>query len=149
MKKIASKLLVVLLSLVVFVTTSGFSIFNHHCNYRKTTTTSVFLEVDCCNHYSFGVKLKSPDAHDLSIDREACCKTNRVFHKIENPFEKNVQQKIEIPFETFNFSSLLENKVDEEFFDKIDLSYVANGPPLINRKLLFYINQLKLAPPSC
>ncbi len=149
MKKIAKNMMIVLLSLIVFITTSGFSIFKHHCNHMNNNQNSIFLEYNCCHKFTLGARFAQQGHNELTIDKEGCCKTHSSFLKNENPFQLSVVQQLEVPQDFEIILLNCEETLLELSTYNVDFNYDINGPPLIDKQFLFMVHQLKLAPPSC
>ncbi len=149
MKKLIPKIWVSILSLMVFVSTSGYYTFHHHCSYYNNVQNSIFLEVDCCHNFALG-HIHEHSNHDLQFSKPTCCKTKSEYQKLNFPFEKIDFQKPLIPVKLFaaiDFENQLQNNIEEKLNNQY--TYPIKGPPLIGKQFLFFTQQLKLSPPVC
>ena len=149
MKKIAHSIFVILLSFVVFLTTTGFNVFHHKCNHLNNNQYSIFLEYNCCHQFSLGVSFREKENNELSFNKEDCCSTRSSYLKNENPFQVNFIQQLDIPVDFVNIQYNIESVQQNPFVEVSDFNYDINGPPLIDKHFFFLIYKLKLAPPSC
>lgn len=149
MKKLIQKIVVSILSLIVFVTTSGFYTFQHRCIHDSDVQNSIFLELNCCHQYSLG-HIFSTHVSVLTIDQANCCKTESNYYKLNSPFEENVSKKIQHSFERNPvIKDIRENTHNIALHSTKHPAYAINGPPLIGKQFLFFVHQLKLSPPVC
>jgi hypothetical protein len=145
MKKIIQLILISSLSLIVFLTTSGFYVFEHHCLHSGTVQSSVLWDSNDChlNHSQTKSDL-------LNWNPEGCCKLIKLYYKLESSFEKIEHQKICNPIIIEKQYTQLEKDYIPVLEKDFRLDYAINAPPII-RKLFVFITtqQLKLSPPLC
>ena len=136
-----------ILTVIILFTTSGYYIFKHQCNHMNSIQTSVLIEKNCCNDISLG-NLFAGHAHsEETCDPAGCCKTTKSFHKLESLFELRSDYKYqEIKFSN-DYIKLEIPKSNIESFSKFTLDYAANAPPIIHKQSIYYMHNLKLAPP--
>jgi hypothetical protein len=145
MKRIIQLILVSLLSLIVFLTTSGFYVFEHHCLHSGTVRSSVLWDfIDCHLDHS------QTKSDLLSLNSERCCKLIKLYYKLESSFEKTEHQEICNPIIIEKQYPQLEMDYIPVLEKEFRLDYAINAPPII-RKLFVFITtqQLKLSPPVC
>ena len=148
-KQIIRTILSFILIGVIFFTTSGFYVFEHHCNHMQSIQTSVLVEMNCCNEFGLGNMFAAHTHSQQTCDANACCKTTKTFKKLESQFELPSTQT----FQHFEFSILffiIEKAVAEVEIEKsFNFDYASNAPPIFGKQFIYYTHQLKLAPPAC
>ena len=104
MKEFCKNIISIILALVFLISSSGFIIYEHHCNTHHISQTSFLFEnfdchqdnennhlncndnSTCCTDYHENVILEK----ETSTDKENCCETKKSFFKLKSVFEKPV-----------------------------------------------------------
>lgn len=132
------------------ISTTGITIFEHHCSHTGTVSISLFDEhTSCCaatneNHSS---SCCTHQKNECPVKKESdCCNENIAIYKLESPLDAPNQQSRELKVVTAVFDHNIENTElikDSGFcFVKIDNDITRdNSPPFF----ILY-KQLKIAP---
>ncbi len=126
------KLVNIFILVLFVVSTTGFSISKHYC---KGELISVALNTNptpCCDINSCG-----------------CCHEESQFFQVEEDFTVSQYSNIQQSFSLELISNSLDNDRIIESTNELDFTVSTNGPPFKDRQFLYYIHQLKLAPPIC
>ena len=137
---------------VVFITTTGFTIIEHHCSCTDTVKTMLFVEkTDCCHHEAPSCCDSDQQSCDLK-DRIAghdCCDSEMNYIKINTPVDlpaktKNYTPDYKLlPVQVINLDHLHLQEDIDEYSDNLSDNFTHHGSDL-----LIYLHQLKVAPPS-
>jgi len=78
-----------------------------------------------------------------------CCHNENEFLQLKNDFAASQYSNFShaVNFEIFIFN--IESAQVIETTKKTEFAYTAIGPPFKDRQFIYYIHQLKLAPPIC
>jgi hypothetical protein len=146
------KLLSFFMALVVFITTTGFTIVEHHCNCTDTVKTTLFVEkTDCCQQEATTCCDSGQQACDME-DKESgheCCDSEMNYIKINIPVDLPVKTKSYspdyklLPAQVIDLDDLHEQVDINEFSDNLSDNFSQH-----RSDLLIYLHQLKIAPPS-
>lgn len=150
MSLILRNILSVLLGLIVLVSTSGFTVFKHHCYTEKTTEISFIVEDFDCDHKEHEHTNKLPPccgmpehAKTPTCSEGNCCDTEIQFFKLNITLDL---QKVE---KKFSPSLLADFILSEDILDlpseEKDHIIISNDlpPPLSGKALHIYLQQLK------
>ncbi len=143
MKLFIKGISVILLSLAVLFTTTGFYVFEHYCMHTGAVETALSLDRIDCDHHGSGHSSNS------QCEKGGCCKLISTFYKINSPFERSDTQKSVViaVIHTLGLSSKgIEN---DTVIEDYHLNQNLKAPPLIRKQFLYLTQQLKLAPPAC
>lgn len=140
------------MALVVFISTTGFAIYEHHCNCTDTVETKLFVEEsNCCDHEPAGCCDSGTQSCGLEGEAQGhdCCTSSMNYVKINIPVDLPVQKKSHM-----HNSKLLvvhETTVDDIHHED-DLSFNREGYTYVHSckgpDLLIRYHQLKIAPPT-
>lgn len=132
MKRLLQNFTSILLAVVLFITTSGFSIYSHLCTISGDKDYSVSQLEPCC----------SSDAQQSSADiqKESCCQTDHQFIKLEvNASQVN---KDILPVIVEQYFSLIHYQPDLLFCTDRELFLFENLPPPKAGKSILITNQV-------
>jgi hypothetical protein len=156
MKAIINKILSVLLAVVVLITTSGFTVFEHHCYTEKTTEYSVLVPNFECDHSEHDHHDNIPSCCEIysstqpgeECGKSDCCDTYSFVVKLNIPLDsQDVNKKISIDM----FTGLLERDIENTITDSEDQHIIISNdlpPPLAGRDLHIFLHQLNIPYPS-
>jgi len=126
------KLANIFVLLLFIVSTTGFTISKHYCKGNLVSVSVITAASSCC---------------DMSNCN--CCHNEDEFLQLKNDFTATSytidNSIIYIELSSMNLDI---NQIDG-LTKELNFSYPANGPPFNDRQFLYYIHQLKLAPPIC
>ncbi|MCF8298512.1 MAG: hypothetical protein K9J13_13275 [Saprospiraceae bacterium] len=148
-------IMTVIVAMVVFITSTGFNIYHHHCKINKTTSTSFFINNTSCDHSekhheekhhhsSSCCEKKFTSNCDESYEEQECCDITKTFHKIEilNKVEKSVQQFEITALDIFVLTSIFTSTETEELSNEI---INKESPPLLfGKELIYFIQNIKI-----
>lgn len=141
----------ILLALVILMTTSGFSIYTHHCNHNHTNYYSVFTPSAKCNIHLPKPAIKSccntaePAAMpqcDTSPSDNGCCTNKTQVLKLDTKTVLSNSTIVIKSIETLSFIMLVTfNITNIEKVNTAILSYqcAESPPPLTTTEYLSYI----------
>jgi hypothetical protein len=152
MKTYLHKSVSLLMALVVFISTTGFTIYEHHCNCTDTVQTNLFVEEsDCCHQEP--VSCCDLEQHACVLDGQApghdCCTSSMNYIKINTPVDLPVQKKSlmhSLKLCALQEIILEDSQIEDDPALNREVStdiYRPHGPDLLIR-----YHQLKIAPPS-
>ncbi len=152
MKALTNKLFAILMALVLFITTSGFTVYEHQCSCTDTVTTLLFDdEADCCEKVTQSCcaqESHSCEQKDRDEDKD-CCKSSPKYIKIDVPLE--LPAKVQSVSENFKLVPVLLTLLDDDFDEGIIQNNKYCEIPSIRHqgiRLILYHQQLKIAPPA-
>ena len=148
------KTLSVALAVIIIITTSGFTVFEHHCNTERTTEFSLLIPDFDCEHDGHGHEelphccSTSSSHHNASCTGSNCCDIDSHIVKLDitldtQSYTKKVTaydftypdpQPIEI---TFNIAELSHIRLSTNL-----------SPPLSGKSLIIFLQQLNIPDPS-
>lgn len=90
MKKLIKNILVLFVGIMFVISSSGFSIYQHHCNKCNSSEISLFIKNFDCNHNHKACNKTENTCHASKKNHleHNCCKTQKSFFKIKSDFEK-------------------------------------------------------------
>lgn len=151
--KIIHKSIHLLLAIIVLISTSGFTVFEHSCTSSKTYERSFFIPVFSCDHYqedSDEATHTCCSSHEqeepLTCGTDKCCDTETTIVKLDVTYELQHQNlklyvpAIELPLE---IPADVETGFDEQFQITINRTH---PPPLSGRDLRIFLHQLNSSP---
>lgn len=155
MKAVLKNILSVLLAAVVITTTSGFTVFKHHCNTQRSTEYSVLVPAFECDHYNHKQSEKlppccvSPEAIDEeSYSTDDCCETDSFIVKLDIKIDNHdISNKLQ-------FDTHIEPVYSEDIVKQVsnEISHIIISddlpPPKSGKALLIYLHQLNIPYPS-
>jgi len=151
MRTLINKTVAFLMAVVVLISTSGFTIYEHQCTCTDTAATLLFdNETDCCHHEvpSCCAEQKHSCGNEDRESNENCCTSSLKYYKINIPFELPVQeqQQIDLSASFLAYEVSFKQNVEE----KETLLFRTSDPPeaLNGIRLILYLHKLKIAPPS-
>ena len=155
MKAVLKNILSVLLAAVVITTTSGFTVFKHHCNTQSSTEYSVLVPAFECDHYNHEQSEKLPpccalpeDTKERSCSTDDCCETERFIIKLDITIDNhNISNKLLV--DTYIEPAFFEDIVNQVSNETICI-LISNDlpPPLSGKDLHIYLHQLNIPYPS-
>lgn len=152
MKTYLHKSVSLVMALVVFISTAGFTVYEHHCSCTDTVTTMLFSDVTdcchheapaCCEHQDMSCSMLGNDmAHD-------CCSSSLSYFKINIPVELPVQAKSLAPYPKLFMvqETALDDPILAEDTEGHEPGHAAPSRQ-IGSSLVIFLHQLKIAPPS-
>jgi hypothetical protein len=151
-KKLALNSMVIVLALLVFITTSGFTVHRHTCSQAHTTELSFLIEKFSCEHHTNGHEAGQSccgiahEEENTVCGTTECCNTESFLLKLDLPFQMQDNVKLmayQVVIQSFRITLDEELKATEQSFILIgnDLP-----PPLSGRKLLISLHQLNIPP---
>lgn len=151
MKLIIRNSISLLLSLVVLVTTSGFTVFKHHCTTENTSQLSFMIEDFDCDHNdhehdSLPLSCCTPHGQDTeeSCEPENCCDTESYVVMLNITLDKQEASKYPLP----DLGISEDMKGDETLYphEENDHIIISNDlpPPLAGKALRIYLHQLNI-----
>ena len=150
MKLIFRNIVSIILGLTVLVSTSGFTVFEHHCYTNNTTELSFIVEDFKCDHQEHKDTNKKPPCCTLP-EREpetryfedGCCDTRTHLYKLNITLDVQELSKKLSP-EYFTAVLVTEYKPDLPAEEK-DHIIICNDlpPPRSGKELHIYLQQLK------
>jgi len=150
------KISLFLLAVVVFIATSGMTIYHHHCACSDISETSVIIQKFDCAHFNdqntpqehsccHAVDPETPDHSE--DDEDGCCTTTHDFLKIGIDLKiDDFKPSIKV-FSVVISIFYTDNPLPGESNDLFSLNPRGAPPPLSGRALLFFLNQLKIDTP--
>lgn len=154
LKRFTNKLVHVLVAVVVLISTSGFTVFEHSCTSSKTHERSLFIPVFSCDHYQDEVNEEKPTCCDnhqaeepITCGTDDCCETETIIVKLDATYDLQYN-KLKVSIATLA-SPIETNAIVECPFDEESLCFVKNDhpPPLAGKALRIFLHQLNAHPP--
>ena len=145
----------VFFAVMIFITSTGFNVYHHHCNTNKTNSYSVFFDNTTCDHSEKHHHLKHTHSTSCCGDYEVtecennfeekeCCEILKTYHKVEiqNKVEKSVKHFEFSAVEFFILATLFDFSTTENFSDII---IDKESPPLLfGKDLIYFIKKIKI-----
>ncbi len=147
--------LTIFFAVIVFITSTGFNVYQHHCSTNNNTSYSILFDNTSCDHSEKHHHIKNTHSASCCSDytvfdgksnceEKECCEISKTYHKIEiqNKFEKLVKQ---IEFTTLNVL-LSTSLFDFSDFDNFSISIIdKESPPLLyGKELIYFIKKIKI-----
>ncbi len=156
-----------LVSLVVLLASSGFTVYEHHCSKMNTTQVSVIVDLTecahtmpedfdhdhdtndhaCCSHHS-DTEQGAPvvcEIEDINDDFENCCNTEKKYYKLIEKFDlQHFQNQIKL-----QFVPVLLAVIESQYLPLLPADFQQqiisdSGPPLLyGVHLINFIQQYK------
>ena len=150
-KLTARKILGILMTAIILLTTSGFSVFHHYCKSSHSSEYSLFIpEFSCEHHHHAQGNIPPCCADDHASDRQNCgtsdcCTTNVITVKLNITL---ITQDIE-PWQTQLSSFAVEHSMIVEGGTEIEQSGMPafnnnHPPPLSGREFHIFTQQLNI-----
>jgi hypothetical protein len=160
MVELIKKISAVLLAIVVLVSTSGFTVYEHNCNCCQTTDYSLTIFSSCCDHDSAITNETAPETcsdgiccnittdektqnHVCSAD--GCCNFNNNYEKLAVDFDKSQTVSIRFFPKLINVIQILNPivLVEPELQKLIHISQ--NAPPILSETdFVIFAHALKI-----
>jgi hypothetical protein len=147
--KAIKNILVVILSVVVMISTTGLTVFEHKCNHTGLVQVSLFADLSSCCHTEQNVQACCISISTCQIQEDSkCCEESVVIYRIKSPLDIKHQEikKLFSPITLAEAGLNHEEKLDNtSLFDYVDEDEIVrkNSPPLF---ILYH--QLKIMPSS-
>ncbi len=161
MKNLVRKISSIILALAFLISSSGFFIYEHHCNTSNLSQISfLFEDFDCHdNHENDHLNCDNNtccdtsenntlSGKDTSTKKTNCCETKNHFYKIKSVFEKPIIKNTVLVISKIihlykDLVNIDDDKKDNNPDAKPDLKiHLFSG-----KKLVFFLHQQKIAPP--
>ncbi len=147
--------LTVFIAVIVFLSSTGFNVYHHHCNQDKTTSTSFFIDNTSCNHAEkhHHDKPSHPSSCcedyaasecENNYEEKECCEIVKTYHKVEiQNTDENLKKNIEFSaLDIFILQSLFDFSNSDENSDEI---INKESPPLLyGKELIYFIQKIKI-----
>jgi hypothetical protein len=161
MKNLIKKISSILLAIAFLISSSGFFIYEHHCNTHNLSQVSFLLENFDCHHDNETDHLNCDNASACCMDSENnslsakeilskennCCKTENHFFKIKSAFEKPViKNTILVTSKIIHLLKYIVSIDDDKEDSKPDAKPDLKIHLLSGKKLVFFLHQQKITP---
>ena len=152
MRKLSLNSMGIVLALVVFITTSGFTVHRHSCSQARTTELSFLIEKFSCEHHATGHKAGQSccsiahEEENTVCGTTECCNTESFLLKLDLPFQMQDNVKLTVYqalIQTFRIAFDEDLALTEQSFILISNDL---PPPLSGRELLISLHQLNIPP---
>jgi hypothetical protein len=160
MSELIKKIFSVFLALVVLISTSGFTVYEHHCNCCQTTDYSLVEFVSGCDHESEMHQqheanvcqsegcwdASSHDEHQKHVcSHDVCCMFQLNYEKLSIDFDKSQTISVKYFPQIFNVIQFLKPQVlvEPEIQKLIHISQ--NAPPILSETdFVIFAHALKI-----
>lgn len=142
----------ILLSAVVLIATSGFTVFHHTCNASQTSELSVIVPDFSCEHFQ-KQKSEAPSccahsddpADGDSCQDDNCCDTESYQVKLDITL-KVVDLDKKLDYSSNLYAVYEESNTDSEIGSELNHIIISNDlpPPLGGKSLLIFLHQLNI-----
>lgn len=147
MKTLLHKSVSLLLALVFFISTSGFTVYEHHCNCTDTIETILIDKGDNCCEKVVPTCCEERQ-HSCESDEE-CCELSTRYYKINTLFE--LPSQVQSVYKNIKLTQLYDRIIYEASNESIiDMDFIQADPLIKHQgiRLILYYHQLKIAPPA-
>ena len=137
-----------ILGIIVLISTSGFTVFIHHCNTEKTSQFSFIFEDFSCDHndHEHALPACCAENHEhtgASCEEGSCCNTERYIVKLDIPLDQQKAPQHSIP--VMGSGEPVIHIESPSLSQEIKHVAIHNNlpPPLAGKALQIYLHQLK------
>lgn len=139
-----------LLGMIILISTSGFTVFKHHCNAEKTSQFSFIIEDFSCDHWAHEHEHALPaccaENHEktgTACEDGSCCDTESYIVKLDITLDQQNAPKYSIPVTE---SDEPVNQIESPSISHECKHVILHNnlpPPLSGKALQIYLHQLK------